>query len=52
MEVGRALDVLQEMMRLTLAIVAKTLFSTEVDSEADEIGVALTEVFSTYSKSS
>jgi len=40
--------VLQEMMRLTLAIVAKTLFSTDVDSEADEIGVALTEVFSLF----
>jgi cytochrome P450 len=45
---GQPFDVLQEMMRLTLAIVAKTLFSTEVDSEADEIGVALTEVFSLF----
>jgi cytochrome P450 len=45
---GQSLDVLQEMMRLTLAIVAKTLFSTEVDSEADEIGKALTEVFSLF----
>ena len=35
---GQPFDVLQEMMRLTLAIVAKTLFSTQVDSEADEIG--------------
>ena len=45
---GQSFDALQEMMRLTLAIVAKTLFSTEVDSEADEIGVALTEVFSLF----
>jgi cytochrome P450 len=45
---GEPFDVLQEMMRLTLAIVAKTLFSTEVDSEADEIGMALTEVFSLF----
>jgi cytochrome P450 len=45
---GQSFDVLQEMMRLTLAIVAKTLFSTEVDSEADEIGTALTEVFSLF----
>ena len=45
---GQSFDVLQEMMRLTLAIVAKTLFSTEVDSEADEIGLALTEVFSLF----
>jgi len=45
---GQPFDVLQEMMRLTLAIVAKTLFSTQVDSEADEIGTALTEVFSLF----
>jgi cytochrome P450 len=45
---GQSFDVLQEMMRMTLAIVAKTLFSTDVDSEADEIGVALTQVFSLF----
>ena len=45
---GQPLDVLQEMMRLTLAIVAKTLFSTEVDAEADEIGLALTQVFDLF----
>jgi cytochrome P450 len=45
---GASFDVLQEMMRLTLAIVAKTLFSTEVDSEADDIGTALTEVFALF----
>jgi len=47
-ESGKPIDVLQEMMRLTLAIVAKTLFSTDVDSEADEIGVALTQVFDLF----
>jgi cytochrome P450 len=45
---GQPFDVLDAMMRLTLAIVAKTLFSTSVDSEADEIGTALTEVFSLF----
>ena len=45
---GQPFDVLQEMMRLTLAIVAKTLFSTEVDSEADDIGTALTQVFDLF----
>ena len=45
---GKPFDVLQEMMRLTLAIVAKTLFSTDVDSEADDIGVALTQVFDLF----
>ena len=45
---GEPFDVLQEMMRLTLAIVAKTLFSTDVDSEADDIHAALTEVFGLF----
>jgi cytochrome P450 len=44
----KPIDVLQEMMRLTLAIVARTLFSAEVDSEADEIGGALTQVFDLF----
>jgi cytochrome P450 len=41
---GEVLDVDQEMMRLTLAIVAKTLFNSDVEAEAPEIGRALTEV--------
>jgi cytochrome P450 len=45
---GQTFDMLREMMRLTLAIVAKTLFSTDVDSEADEIGSALTQVFDLF----
>jgi cytochrome P450 len=40
---GTVLDISAEMSRLTLAIVGKTLFNTEVDSEAKEIGAALTE---------
>jgi cytochrome P450 len=39
---GEVVDVHQEMMRLTLSVVAKTLFDAEVDQEADEIGAALT----------
>jgi cytochrome P450 len=39
---GEVLDVHQEMMRLTLSVVAKTLFDADVDEEADEIGAALT----------
>jgi cytochrome P450 len=42
------LDVSQEMMRVTLAIVGKTLFDTEVESKADEVGVALTYVMQTF----
>lgn len=39
---GAVLPIEQEMMRLTLAIVAKTLFDTDVSGEAEEIGQALT----------
>lgn len=38
---GEVLDVHQEMMRLTLAIVGKTLFDTDVEQDSTEIGRAL-----------
>ncbi len=41
---GETRDIHEEMMRLTLAIVGKTLFDAEVESEAGEIGSALAEV--------
>jgi cytochrome P450 len=41
---GQMVDMDHEMMALTLAIVARTLFDADVDAEADEIGSALTEV--------
>jgi len=41
---GAQLDMSREMMRLTLSVVAKTLFSADVTSEADNIGAALTQV--------
>jgi cytochrome P450 len=41
---GATVDMDHEMMALTLAIVARTLFDADVDTEADEIGGALTEV--------
>src|SRR3984957_12306813 len=41
---GAELDMSREMMRLTLAFVAKTLFSADVTTEADNIGAALTQV--------
>src|SRR5580692_4058578 len=47
-EAGAKVDVAREMMRLTLAIVARTLFSSDVTSEADEIGTALTEVLGLF----
>jgi cytochrome P450 len=39
---GETHDIAQEMMRLTLEVVAKTLFDAEVKEEMDEIGAALT----------
>ena len=38
----QTLDISQEMMRLTLAIVGKTLFDADVEAEADEIREAMT----------
>ena len=45
---GEQLDMLQEMMRLTLAIVAKTLFDADVEEEAQEIGEALATILSLF----
>jgi cytochrome P450 len=41
---GETRDIGEEMMRLTLAIVSLTLFSTDVESGAEEIGKAMTAV--------
>jgi cytochrome P450 len=41
---GASFDVAAEMTRLTLAIVAKALFSADVSDDAEAIGAALTEV--------
>ena len=45
---GETLDIAHEMMRLTLSVVGKTLFDAEVESEADEIGRALTEMLELF----
>ncbi|HEX8153757.1 MAG TPA: cytochrome P450, partial [Thermoanaerobaculia bacterium] len=45
---GQELDAAHEMMRLTLAVVAKTLFDADVDDEADEIGAALTDIMEMF----
>ncbi|HLF83978.1 MAG TPA: cytochrome P450 [Blastocatellia bacterium] len=47
---GETLDIWQEMMRLTLAIVGKTLFDADVESEAPEIGKALTDVMQLFER--
>jgi cytochrome P450 len=45
---GETLDISHEMMRLTLAIVGKTLFDADVEEEAQEIGQALTDVMNLF----
>jgi cytochrome P450 len=45
---GARIDMHDEMMKLTLAIVAKTLFSADVEGEANEIGEALTTTFAAF----
>jgi len=47
---GQPLDVWHEMMRLTLAIVGKTLFDADVEGEAPEIGKALTDVMQLFER--
>ena len=41
---GDVRDIDKEMMRLTLQIVAKTLFNADVDDDADEVGIATTRI--------
>jgi cytochrome P450 len=45
---GSTVDIHTEMMRLTLRIVARTLFDADVDDEAAEIGDALTRAFESF----
>jgi cytochrome P450 len=45
---GEQLDIAQEMMRLTLAIVGKTLFDADVEEEAQEIGEALATILNLF----
>jgi cytochrome P450 len=47
-QAGSTLDISTEMPHLTLSIVAKTLFSADVESEASEIGEAMTTVLQMF----
>jgi cytochrome P450 len=47
---GQSVNIAQEMMRLTLAIVGKTLFDADVEDEATEIGAALTDVMQLFER--
>jgi cytochrome P450 len=45
---GATIDAAQEMMRLTLAVVGKTLFDTDVESQARDVGHALNDVLDSF----
>jgi len=45
---GETLDIAEEMMRLTLAIVGKTLFDADVESQAEEVGEAMSVVMDLF----
>jgi cytochrome P450 len=45
---GQTIDAAEEMMRLTLSIVGKTLFDKDVESQAREVGEALTAVMESF----
>ena len=45
---GETLDIAEEMMRLTLAIVGKTLFDADVESQAKEVGEAMSVVMDLF----
>ena len=47
---GETLDIHQEMMRVTLGIVGKTLFDADVESEAKEIGEALNAIMQLFDR--
>jgi cytochrome P450 len=45
---GTTLDISQELMRLTLRIIARTLFSTDLRREAQELANAINEIMGIY----
>jgi cytochrome P450 len=45
---GGELDIHEEMTRLTLAIVGRTLFSADISSDADEIGGAMSQILGLF----
>jgi cytochrome P450 len=45
---GATLDLSREMMRVTLSIAGKTLFDSDVESKADDVGAAVTDVLESF----
>jgi len=48
---AQVIDMHAEMMRLTLAVVGKTLFDADVEGEAEQVGQALDDALATFSVS-
>jgi cytochrome P450 len=49
-QIGETIDIGHEMMRLTLSVVAKTLFDADVESDAGEVGEALTTIMEMFNR--
>ncbi len=47
---AQTLDIAQEMMHLTLAIVGKTLFDTETEQEAEEVRAAISATMTSFTR--
>jgi cytochrome P450/protein-S-isoprenylcysteine O-methyltransferase Ste14 len=47
---GAPVDMAQEMMRLTLSVVAQTLFGSDIGEEADDVGRCITELTEAYAQ--
>jgi cytochrome P450 len=45
---GSTIDISKEMMRVTLSIAGKTLFDADVESKADDVGAAVTDVLESF----
>ena len=45
---GATVDMHEEMMHLTLAVVSKTLFDADMESQSDEIGAAVTAILESF----
>lgn len=49
-QAGETRDIAEEMMRLTLAIVGKTLFNADIEDDADDIGRAMSSAVNNFGR--
>ena len=45
---GEVIDIHKEMMRLSLAVISKTIFDTDVESDSDTIGKSLSDLLALF----